>query len=532
MRTFVYVKSHNMRFFINVFIIIAFSAIFILSSCRKDPSWDVSVKTPLFNASLGIEDLVGDSMIQVNPDSSITVVFNQELFSLAADSIVSVPDSLYYVHFIIPIGLQAPPGALVMQKTESKHYDMGGAQLTEMKIKSGKLVIRAYNYVGEDAYIEYSLDNSSLNGSPVMFSGMMPSYPETGEYIREEVDVSGMFLDLRESYLHCNALTSTIKLYANPYATSPVQINYGDSIDILVEFKDIVLEYARGYFGQYHFDEDNISDFDIFSDIGIDAIDLDNIDMIVEIENSIGADANFKLKYLEGQGQNTVALNSSWIGKTINLTRATENPPLSGNIAPSTLLMDLSNDNVEEFLENLPNTLSYGMTGELNPLGNISSGNDFVYFGQGLRAMAHLEIPLNIAFSNLTLIDTIDFDLNHTESYIHESILYLDVSNGFPLSTSFTIFLLDDNDNVIDSIIPNSDIPSAPIDITGRVTEPVISHLEIYLNKTQTVHLYDAKKAVIMAVFNTGSSGQKVKFYSDYKLLFSVSGLFDYHIAS
>ncbi|MBN2729445.1 MAG: hypothetical protein JXR53_09505 [Bacteroidales bacterium] len=511
---------------------VLFLIFFTLSSCRKDPSWDVSLKTPLFNASLGIEDLVGDTMIQINPDSSVTVVFDKELFSLSADSIVSVPDSLYYTHFIIPIGILAPPGALVLQKTESKYYDMDGAQLTEMKVKSGKLVIRAYNYVGDDAFIEYSLDNSSLNGSPVKVSGLIPSFNNTGNFLYDEYDVSGMTLNLRGSYLHCNSLTSTIKVYANPYATNPVQINYGDSIDILVEFQDIVLDYARGYFGQHAFDENDVSDFDIFGDLDIESIDLENIDMSVEIENSIGADASFQLTHLDGYGQSTVSLVSNWVGKTINLTRAIENPPYSGNITPSTLLMDFSGDNVEDFIENMPSSLAYGMKGEINPLGNISSGNDFVYFGKGFKAIAHMEIPLNLAFSNLTMRDTIEYELNRNESYISESILYLDVSNGFPLSASFKIYLLDNNNTAIDSITPDNIISAAPVDGSGRVTEPIISHLEIYLNTSQTQNLYDAEKAVIEAVFNTGNSGQKVRFYSDYKLLFSVSGLFDYHINS
>lgn len=520
-----------MRLFLKLSFL-SFIILLVISSCRKDPSWDVSVKTPLFKAILGIEDLIGDSLIEVNPDSSLTLVFDQELFSLTADSIVSVPDSLYYMHFVLPLSLQAPPGALVMQKTESKYYDMEGAQLTEMKIRSGNLVIRAYNYVGDDAFIEYSLDNSILNGSPVVVSGLIPSYVNTGEYLYEEFDVSGMYLNLRGSYLHCNSLTSTIKVYANPYATSPVQINYNDSIDILVEFQDIVLEYARGYFGQHEFEESNISEFDMLADIGIDAIDLDNVSMIIEVENKMGADASFQINYLIGQGLSNVALNSSWIGRSINLTRAIESPAYSGIISPSTILMNLTNDNVEEFIENLPSSLSYGLKGSINPLGNISSGNDFVYYGQGFKAVAHIRIPLKISFSNLTLSDTVDYYLNRNESYLTESILYLNISNGFPLSTSFKIYLLDEMNMVLDSIIPSAEIAAAPVDASGRVIEAQITNIEIILNELSTSYLYDAKKAVFKAVFNTGPSGQQVLFYSDYKLIFSVSGLFDYHINS
>ena len=89
----------------------------LLTSCADEPSWDVDVRTPVFSTSLGVNDIIADSNLLINPDTSLTFIFDYNLFSITTDSFVNMPDSLYYVHYVIPFGLQAPPGALVLPRT-------------------------------------------------------------------------------------------------------------------------------------------------------------------------------------------------------------------------------------------------------------------------------------------------------------------------------------------------------------------------------------------------------------------------------
>ncbi len=511
-------------------VILAFMA-GLLASCAKDPSWDVDVCTPLFNTSLGVNDLIADSMLIENPDTSLTFVMDFDLFNITADTFVNMPDSLYYAHYVMPVGLTVPPGTLVLQKTESKYYNLGGALLTQMRIKSGTLNIRAYNYVGDAAYIEYSIDNSMLNGAPIVASGLIPSFPATGEYLETQLDVSGMYLDLTQSYMHCNSLKSTMKVFANPNATTDIVVNFNDSINILVEFKNIVIDYSRGYFGQHEINSISAESFPFIEDLGIDYLDMENIAMTLTMENHLGADATFTINELAGHGITDIALNSEWIGKPINLTRATENPINSGNVTPSVFEMNFDASNVEAFFENLPDSISYDFSGTVNPLGNISTGNDFVYYGQGLNGRMHAEIPMNIAVQGLMLSDTLDYELNKSESFITQSELYLDISNGFPLSATFKIFLADEAGTVIDSIIPDNNIPSGTVNAEGKVTAPSLTQMKITLNENQTTHLYACKKAIVVAKLNTGGiSGQKVKFYPWYHLNVLATGLFNIFI--
>ncbi|MGD0711851.1 MAG: hypothetical protein ABR968_11815, partial [Bacteroidales bacterium] len=56
-----------------------------LFSCRKDPgkaSWDVSVMAPLIKTSLSLNNLLTDSLIQVNPDTSLKIVYDNTLYNV------------------------------------------------------------------------------------------------------------------------------------------------------------------------------------------------------------------------------------------------------------------------------------------------------------------------------------------------------------------------------------------------------------------------------------------------------------------
>lgn len=518
--------TRTMRF---IFLVVV--ATLLLGSCAKDPSWDVDIHAPVFNTSLGMNDLIADSLLMQNPDSSLTFVFDYDLFSITTDTFVSLPDSLYYAHYAIPIGILAPPGTLVLSKTESKYYDLDGALLTEMRIKSGKLSIRAYNYVGDAAYIEYTLDNSLLNGVPVELTGTIPSYPVTGQHLETEVDVSGMYLDLSQSYMHCNSLKSTLKVYANPDASGPVQINYNDSIDILVEFKDIVIDYTRGYFGQHYISTTGTDDFPYLEDLGLSYLDIENIDMTLTLQNYLGVDASFNLSNISGNGITDVALTSEWIGRTIFLQRASEQPPFSGNVSPSEFEMDFSAANVEAFFENLPSVVSYNLTGVINPMGNVSAGNDFVYYGQGLNGHIHAEVPMKLSLAGLILRDTIPYELHRSDQFLNGCELTLQLENGFPLQAEFALYLLDQNGMVQDSIFPDQMIPSGIVDASDVVTAPSLTTLKILLDAQQTTHLYDCRSVVVQAILATGGAGgQKVTFYPHYTLNMIVTGLFNLHV--
>lgn len=61
--------------------------------CRRkfsNPSWDTQVLTPLLKTSLTIRDIVNDTLMQTESDSSITLVYRTSLYKSSIDSLVTI----------------------------------------------------------------------------------------------------------------------------------------------------------------------------------------------------------------------------------------------------------------------------------------------------------------------------------------------------------------------------------------------------------------------------------------------------------
>src|SRR5215467_11451890 len=80
-----------------VFVLATF-AVALFSSCKKQveshPSWDATILAPLLQTTLTLDDLVADSLIQTNADSSVSLVFSNQLYSTSLqDNVFKIPDT-------------------------------------------------------------------------------------------------------------------------------------------------------------------------------------------------------------------------------------------------------------------------------------------------------------------------------------------------------------------------------------------------------------------------------------------------------
>lgn len=90
-----YLKQHRLSRYFH-FLIFTFITFGLISSCRRDDErsqWDTEVITPLLKASLTINDLLNDTSITSNADSSLKLVYQNHLYDVALDSLFSIPDT-------------------------------------------------------------------------------------------------------------------------------------------------------------------------------------------------------------------------------------------------------------------------------------------------------------------------------------------------------------------------------------------------------------------------------------------------------
>lgn len=68
----------------------------ILNSCRREdvrPSWDTEILTPLLKGSLSINDILSDTLLSANADSSIKLVYQSHLYDFTVDSLFEFFDT-------------------------------------------------------------------------------------------------------------------------------------------------------------------------------------------------------------------------------------------------------------------------------------------------------------------------------------------------------------------------------------------------------------------------------------------------------
>ena len=105
-----------------------------------------------------------------------------------------------------------------------------------------------------------------------------------------------------------------------------------------------------------------------------------------------------------------------------------------------TISFDESNSNLNELFELNPSALIYDIDLETNPLGNVSLGNDFVYYGHDLSATMLIDVPLRIGVEGLSLDDTFNLNVDLEDNdQLRDGTLDLYVENGFPFQADFNL---------------------------------------------------------------------------------------------
>lgn len=533
--------------FKNKYLLYTLCILLLFIGCKKDEgtSWDADILAPLLKSSLGLSNLVPDSLIQTNPDNSLKIVYSGNVVTISLDTLASIPDTTLLETFYSPLGgfTMLPGQAIPLPnpQTETK-FDLKKAELTYAKIKSGTLTFKLESNIEEATVLNFDLPTTTKDGIPLSIDEVLPAGTQNNPAsVTETYDLSGYELDLRgPNQNDFNTFLSTFSAVINPLATDPVQISSGSYYTIEYSLDDIVTEYARGYFGEYEINTGLTTDtINVFNKITGGTFDLESIDLKLNIENGFGIDAELVIDTIMGTNSiigNTTLLNHSSVGTATQITRALDAPSVGYPFTYSSHLIEMnsSNSNIEQLIENLPDKLSHSFRLKINPLGNASNGNDFLWYNSDLKVHLDLEHPVSFSANNLIFIDTVDFSagIDEDKEIIINGNLFLYAKNGFPIETNVQIYLLNDLMNISDSLVtyPGT-IQAAEINMSlGKADQQRLSTIAIPLNVNTIESIKNTKKAIVEIRFATIPGNQHLKIYSDYKVDISLVGDFSYRI--
>lgn len=441
--------------------------LFIFASCKKEKtSWNSDWVLPLISDTLSLENLENDSTINSNSSSYYSVDLTRTIFDLGIEDLIQIPDTVIQHAYNISAGsLSLPPGTSIVNEIEEHEIKVEPIELKKIRVSTGTIKLKVSNPIGTKAFFTVQLPGVSKNGVNFseQFTAPAGSISNPG-VVDATLDISGYYLDLTgSSGSSFNLLQSKLLVVSDP--TGPtVTISSAHQFKVDAEFKDIKIDYARGYFGNKENSDTTSTNLDFLSMISSGTLDIPSPSIQFIIENGLKASAKAvftKVSNTNYQG-NTVNLNSSLIGSPVYIDPATGS---WASLVRSTETVSFNslNSNIEAYIENLGTTHEIGYKIELNPWGNTSGGWNEIFPDSRLKVKIKAQMSLSLGADALTLKDTFDLDVSQDleKSHIESGVFVLNASNTFPLSSAVKLYLLDENGNVLHEVIGTSDILSS-----------------------------------------------------------------------
>jgi len=316
-------------------------------------------------------------------------------------------------------------------------------------------------------------------------------------------------------YTHLSILTSAD-------APEVAQVYGQDSVVVELRFVEPKIEYARGYFGQHIYNLNQTVDFGDGFNMPSGALNIDQASMNLDITNAVGVDAQIQFESISGYNvytDNTVQLAHPPLYQSLNITRAADN---GGNIQSHSYGYSLNNgnSNIDAFIENLPASLQLQGNVKINPLGNITDGNDFIYTDNTLKAILNLDIPLSIGMENVAFADTMSITTSSSINADGNLVLY--VNNAFPFSAKCSVSIIDEFNQTVNSLLTDGLIDYAISTSTPGLTVPVLSTLSIPLNPEILSNLDEHHRIVIGVKLNTPTFNDHYGLYKNYFMDFKI----------
>ncbi len=521
-----------------LFLPLASSLLLLVSSCKQDSGnaeWDIDLLAPVLTTTFTLQDLVDDSLLIVNPDSSLKLVYVNNFSNLLIDTLLSIPDTTVVNALSLPISTTIQPGLdLITINTETR-YALKDAQLVEAFVRSGQIVVQFQNSLNAGVTIDYAIPSATLNGTAFAITRNVAANAS----LTETIDITGYHLDLRGLSGHSYNTLVTSFGGSTDVNGPPVQIVANQPfITVSNSFVDVVPQYARGYFGSPEISVENESaKFDFLKKIIDGQIGLEEVKLSLSLENYIGADGQLEIQNITSVNERTgvsIDLQHEVMGTPINVTRASDAWINSGNVTPTfkSYVFDNSNSNIRALIENLPHRLDYSLNFKLNPLGNISSGNDFFYYEKNIKTNLELEVPMTFYSDHLTLSDTLDFnaDAGRAGSKVNSGGFRIIADNSFPLSATMTLILIDENNMAIDSLYSLNNIAAPALDGNFKSIGSLVSTLDVPISSATADKLNNTNRINIKIIFDTPQAPQLLKIYDHYKMDIKIIADFNYTI--
>lgn len=454
------------------------------------------------------------------------------------DTLVALPDTL----LTFGLGLDFLPGPITLQPGDtviSQRFilpleldgdDVQGVILEKVILRSGDIVFEAFNQSETDLLVSLGMVN--------VF------HPETGSFYAEEIvannnlfqqgfNIQDYELDLTgPNHDTVNLMTYDVALIISPDEPEAVNIYPQDSVALNVYFKDVVVNYARGYFGKNSYTEGpEVYPIDFLEEVEVENISFDNAEIYFIIENTYGLEVNFRMQELAAvntKTQDTVVLESALIDSALFVDRAHEVVEESGNIETETESFDFSDSNFPDLFAIKPDEMSYVINAEVNVRGDSTNFDNFFYYDHPVIINLNARVNGGIKFDSLFQSDRLEWDASSVSlAEVKEGSLKMSFSNAFPFDFNMSLFLENQDTVVSDTLIFKESFEAGYMGNDGFVEQAKKTSIEIPLDDHLRAHFSDGRFARY-EIYIRSAENEGVNIHAHNHLSFQVIGDFIY----
>lgn len=420
-----------------------------------------------------------------------------------------------------------PAQNLIDKKDEIEYY-FGGAEFTQVKLKSGFIKLKVESTVEEAIVLDYSLPNSFKDGEPGTPLSKTWTVPPAKK--GEKIFVEEMFPIGGYTIYFWGKSNLENPTFNHVYTELIARIEYSgilrtlsleDKIRVELGLVDLIPELIIGDPGRHELSSNDTVGLKLFDNIS-GGLSLEDAKMNLNFYNSFGIETLLDIKEIKGQNTRngkSLKLISSELLNPILLKKAVNNPPLVAY--EYDVMLDKSNSNLKQFLELMPNKLMPEIEAVVRPNGTINQ-NDFAFDVSELLVNIRFEMPLKFGLDNLTVAvnESVSFFSDEKVDNIKGGQLILKLINDFPISGRIKMVFKDKMGEQLFELFSgdNYEMTAAEVDLqTNKTKVPTESELIANISRDQAKLLSQIKSIDLEVYLNTEDAKRHLMF-SDYTI--------------
>jgi len=342
----------------------------------------------------------------------------------------------------------------------------------------------------------------------------------------QNLSLKGFTADLTGGNRGYNTIPFEIQFSAVNDTDQPVRLDAGDRVTASFNLTEQEFSYIAGEFGDLTIDiPEIVLDIGPFDEMLKYNIDLAEMDLQLGVHNQYGVPIHLYLPEFN-------ALNAD--GQILPIQTSPE-PPVVLEAAEEPgdakiTYLEVVND--DQLIQHDPEQIRVKAIARLNE--REASGINFLTDDANLVFDLAAEIPLVGSFRDVEIRDTLDADLRNSfeELDIKRLELKTELVNEFPFGGEFQIYLLDENQQVLDSLLlprQTEIITSSKVNEEGELQDPGRFEDNISISQEKFDALQQTTQIIIVARLNSvieeDDSQPAVRFMSQYRLHVELAAL-------